>query len=138
MFETILSLRPVWAVCVSSVAAFLILSLGEKIKPNLREGITLCAALIKAVLIFSMIPAVRAGEDFSVTLFELADGVGFAFKADSLGMVFACVSSFLWIPTSVYSIGYMRGHREKTRPDILRLLPCVFAALWESALHPIF
>ena len=115
MFETILSLRPVWAVCVSSVAAFLILSLGEKIKTNLREGITLCAALIKAVLIFSMIPAVRAGEDFSVTLFELADGVGFAFKADSLGMVFACVSSFLWIPTSVYSIGYMRGHREKNQ-----------------------
>lgn len=30
-------------------------------------------------------------------------------------MVFACVASGLWILTSVYSIGYMRGHGEKNQ-----------------------
>ena len=38
MFETILSLRPVWAVCVSSVAAFLILSLGGEDKTESSGG----------------------------------------------------------------------------------------------------
>ena len=113
MFDTLLMMRPLLAICVSLAAAGLILVVGDRVKPNCREGITFAAAIFKAICVFSMVPAVLAGETFEFVIFEIVEGVDFALKADSLGMVFACVASGLWILTSVYSVGYMRGHGEK-------------------------
>ena len=115
MMEMILNLRPVIAVFISAVCAGAILITGNHISANKREAITFAATIIKALCVFSMIPSVLAGKDFAITLFEIVDGVDFALKVDSVGMVFACVASGLWILTSVYSIGYMRGHGEKNQ-----------------------
>lgn len=112
---TILSIRPFLAVVVSLAAAFLILVFGNRVKPNVREAVTLLAAVIKAALVFSMVPAVLKGNEYYFCLWEIADGVELAFRTDAAGMVFACVASGLWIVTSVYSIGYMRGHHEKNQ-----------------------
>lgn len=107
--------RIVIAVFVSMLASGLILVIGDRIKANAREAITMTASVIKAVCVFSLVPDVLAGENPSVTLFNIADGISLSFKADSVGMVFACVASGLWILTTVYSIGYMRGHEEKNQ-----------------------
>lgn len=112
---TIISIRPFLAVAVSLLAAFLILTLGNRVKPNVREGITLSAAVIKAALVFSMVPAVLSGSEYYFCLWEIVDGIELAFRTDSAGMIFACVASGLWIVTSIYSIGYMRGHHEKNQ-----------------------
>ena len=45
-------------------------------------------------------------------------------------MVFACIASFLWILTSVYSIGYVRGHHEKNQTGYF----AAFAACIASAI----
>ncbi|MCF8045142.1 MAG: monovalent cation/H+ antiporter subunit D family protein [Desulfarculaceae bacterium] len=42
-------------------------------------------------------------------MFQMAPGASIAFKVDGLGMLFALVASFLWMNTTMYSIGYMRG-----------------------------
>lgn len=110
-----LELRPLFAVLVSLIAACLIYSLGESIRPNAREGITITAAILKIVLVYSMIPAVLEGREISLEVFPVVKGVSFAFNVDPAGMVFACVASTLWILTSFYSIGYMRGHGEKNQ-----------------------
>lgn len=115
MLEMLLTLRPLIAICISMVAAGLILTFGDRIKPNYRESITFGAALIKALCVFSMVPAVLAGREFQLVILEIVEGINLAIKVDSLGMVFACVASGLWILTSVYSIGYMRGHGEKNQ-----------------------
>jgi len=115
MFETILMMRPFIAILVSMVAAGMILVLGDHVKPNVREGITFGAAIIKAICVFSMVPAVLAGTVFEIEILEIVEGVNLALKVDSLGMVFACVASGLWILTSVYSVGYMRGHGEQNQ-----------------------
>lgn len=115
MFELILAMRPLIAICVSMVAAVLILICGERVSPNCREGITMGASIIKALCVFSMVPAVLAGETFDLKILTIVDGIDLALRADSLGMVFACVASGLWIVTSVYSIGYMRGHGEQNQ-----------------------
>lgn len=115
MLEILLNARPVIAVAVSLVAAGLILTMGNRVSPNVREGLTLGASIIKALCIFSMIPQVLSGNEFHVVLFQIAGGINLAFKADSVGMVFACVASGLWIVTSIYSIGYMRCHKEKNQ-----------------------
>ena len=36
-------------------------------------------------------------------------------EVEPLGLLFALVASSLWIVTSLYSIGYMRGHHEKNQ-----------------------
>lgn len=107
--------RPLLAICTSLLAACLIYAFGERIKANAREAITLIAAVIKILLIYSLIPATLVGEKIRLDLIQIVDGVSFSLKVDSAGMVFACVASTLWILISIYSIGYMRGHDEKNQ-----------------------
>ncbi len=114
-YLTALELRPLYAVLVSLIASGLIYVLGEHIRPNAREGITLTAAVLKIIIVYSMIPAVLAGTEIRLELFSIVKGVSFAFNVDAAGMVFACVASTLWILTSIYSIGYMRGHGEQNQ-----------------------
>ncbi|MBX0293843.1 cation:proton antiporter [Haloarcula nitratireducens] len=101
------SLRPLLAVLVSAVAIPVIL--GLKSRPNVREGVTLTVALAKFAVVASMVPAVLGGDQFRVALGEFGNGLTFALEADALGILFALLASLLWIVTSFYSIGYMRG-----------------------------
>ncbi|MFQ5535425.1 MAG: monovalent cation/H+ antiporter subunit D family protein [Sphingomonadales bacterium] len=105
--EVVQSIRPVLAVVVSLLAAGVILGLNTR--PNLRDAVSLIAAILKFLLVISMAPIVLGGGVIEVTLFEILPGVEFAFRVDSLGMVFATISSLLWIAAAVYSIGYMRS-----------------------------
>lgn len=109
------SIRPALAVGIPLLAAVLILAFGNRVRPNLREAITMTASVLMAAAVFSMVPDALKGTVCSIRLLAIADGVDLALKADSAGMVFACIASALWILTSVYSIGYMRGHHEKNQ-----------------------
>jgi len=62
-----------------------------------------------------MIPAVLRKQEIVYNLIDVLPGVGIAFRVDSLGLLFALVSSSLWIVTSAYSIGYMRGLKEHSQ-----------------------
>lgn len=104
------SLQPLLPVLVSLLAAVLILISSRK--PNLRETWTVLASLAKFGLILSMLPEVLRGRYPTVTLFDLSPGVSLALKVDPLGMLFALSASLLWILTSFYSVGYMRGLAE--------------------------
>ena len=124
------SLRPAAAVAVCLMAAALILLFGNRIHRNLREAITVIAAICAAGLIFSMAPAVAAGHVYEARLWQIAEGIKLGFRTDAAGMVFACIASFLWILTSVYSIGYMRGHHEKNQTGYFAAFAvCVGSAL---------
>lgn len=107
--------RPLYAIFVPLIAAGLIYILGERIHQNIREAITLTAAALLMVVVYSMIPSVLAGNDIKLELFSIVRGVSFTLGTDPAGMIFACVASTLWLPTSIYSIGYMRGHHEKNQ-----------------------
>ncbi|MFQ5765622.1 MAG: proton-conducting transporter membrane subunit, partial [Rhodospirillales bacterium] len=83
--------------------------------PNLREAVTLVTAGILFALVAAIYPLVADGLTPTVRLVEMLPGLSIAFTVEPLGMVFAGVASFLWIVTSVYSIGYMRGHHEENQ-----------------------
>ncbi|MEX0720392.1 MAG: monovalent cation/H+ antiporter subunit D family protein [Balneolaceae bacterium] len=102
---------PLFAVLVSLTAVPFILLSGSK--PNLREFWTILAAVIKFLLVLSLLPAALDGRVIEVTLFEIAPNLPLVLKADTFGVFFALIASGLWIFTSFYSIGYMRGHGEK-------------------------
>ncbi|HBM84238.1 MAG TPA: cation:proton antiporter [Halieaceae bacterium] len=81
--------------------------------PNLRETISLLTAITLAVLVFSWFPEVSDGARPRFVLSEPLPGLTLALSLEPLGMMFACIASFLWIINTVYSIGYMRGNDEK-------------------------
>jgi len=110
--EILHSVRPLLAVCVSlCVAPILASSRG----PNTREAWTFIAALLKLGVILSMLPLVLDGFEPEFTIAQVLPGVSIALKVDAMGMLFALVSSSLWIVTSAYSIGYMRGLDEHSQ-----------------------
>jgi multicomponent Na+:H+ antiporter subunit D len=108
--QTILSIKPLIAVLVSLVAAPLIMKSGNR--PNLREFWSVLAGVIKFSIVMSMVPAIFAGNTIEYTLVSFYQGIDIKFRVDALGLLFATVSSFLWIVTSFYSIGYMRSNKE--------------------------
>lgn len=111
--EPLFSVRPLLAVLVSlAVVPVLVSSSG---KPNVREAWTILAGLVKFGLVVSLVPSVLAGRELEITLFSFAPGADIALRVDGLGLAFALVASFLWIVTSTYSIGYMRGLAEHSQ-----------------------
>ncbi len=84
-------------------------------RPNLRETVTLVTAGTQFALVASLLPGVLDGDRPAAVLAETLPGLSLAFEVEPLGMMFALLASFLWIVTSVYSIGYMRGHGEKNQ-----------------------
>ena len=80
--------------------------------PNLREAITLIAAAALFAAVASLLPFVLSGERPGLRLMEIFPGLALAFGVEPFGLLFALIASGLWIPTSLYSIGYMRGNSE--------------------------
>lgn len=109
--ETFDTIKPLLAVLVSLAAAGLIVVTGERHR-NLRETWTILAAFAKFGLVASMLPAVLAGARPELGMFQLSPGVSLALRVDEPGILFALSASFLWIVTSFYAIGYMRGLKE--------------------------
>ncbi len=101
---------PLLAICSSLVAVPLIALSGKK--PNLREFWTLLAGAIKFCLVISMAGWILAGNTHTFELWQFLPGLSIKLTVDGFGMLFALVASSLWILTSVYSIGYMRGLNE--------------------------
>ena len=81
-------------------------------RPNLREAMSLAAAVILLALVVRLLPRALSGDWPAAVLAEPIPGLSLAFSAEPLGMLFGLIASFLWIVTTVYSIGYMRGHGE--------------------------
>ncbi|NVL89933.1 MAG: monovalent cation/H+ antiporter subunit D family protein [Desulfobacterales bacterium] len=110
--ETIISIKPLLAVLVSLLITPI---LASSRAPNVREAWTFVAAVAKVLIIASMVPAVLKGAEIVYTVAQVVPGVAIKFRVDALGMLFALVSSSLWIVTSAYSIGYMRALKEHSQ-----------------------
>lgn len=109
--EIYTSIIPLLAVLVSLAAVPLIL-FSSKFK-NLRESWTIIAGLIKFGLVLSLLPGALAGRTAECSMFDIFPGIKLALRADPFGVFFALIASGLWIFTSFYSIGYVRGAPEK-------------------------
>jgi multicomponent Na+:H+ antiporter subunit D len=120
--ETAIGLALVWPL----LGAVAVVALGRW--PNLREGATLLTAgSLFAIVAAVILPAVTAGGRPALEVAEVVPGVSLAFEVEPLGMLFALVASGLWIVTSLYSIGYMRGHHEKNQT---RFYACFAVAIF--------
>jgi multicomponent Na+:H+ antiporter subunit D len=82
-------------------------------RPDLREAVTLIAAVALFGCVLALLPVVLAGGRPQASLFQVLPGIAFSFRVEPLGMLFALVASGLWIVNSLYSIGYLRANDER-------------------------
>jgi multicomponent Na+:H+ antiporter subunit D len=108
--ETIISIRPIIAVLIATVASLLIMVTPKK--PNLRETWSVLGAVGTFLTVLSMTPQILAGKVFEITPFVILPGISMKFRVDALGMIFGTIASFLWILVTFYNIGYMRSLKE--------------------------
>lgn len=104
------SMWPWVAVAVPAVAAVAILWCDRR--TDLREGCTLLAAAALLAVVGGMLGGLVEGVAAEATLATVLPGVAIRLRFDAFGAVFALLASTLWLLTSVYSIGYMRGLEE--------------------------
>lgn len=116
------------SILIPFVGSLLVIATGKN--PNLRETVTLTTA----VLLFSVVLAITdytfEKQTLQLSVVELFPGLGIAFDVEPLGVLFALVASFLWIITSIYAIGYMRGHNEENQTRFF----CCFALAISSVM----
>lgn len=108
-----ISVIPLITVLVPLVAALAIIA--SRSRPNMKHVISILAAGSNCVLVLSMAPLILQGYTIQLPLFTVLPGLEFGFRVDSLGMIFASVSSLLWVAAAIYSIGYMRSLNEKSQ-----------------------
>jgi multicomponent Na+:H+ antiporter subunit D len=94
--------------------------------PNAREMVTLSTAALLTAIVLALWPAVQSGDRPAFLLAEFLPGIAITFRVEPLGLLFATVASGLWLLTSLYSIGYMRGNAE---PHQTRFYTCFAVAL---------
>ena len=115
MDNVVHSSLPLWA-CLASLLAVPVIVLFRR-EIFLREATTFVAAFVKFGLVLAMLPIVSGGKVIEFTLIKGFGGINapIMFRVDGLGMLFALVASSLWIVTSLYAIGYMRGLKEHSQ-----------------------
>lgn len=95
--------------------ALLIQILGRIASDNVRDGAHTLMAVVNFYFVLQIVPRILNGERPEFFVAEMLPGAPIYFQVEPLGMLFALVASGLWIPTSVYAFGYMRGHHEKNQ-----------------------
>jgi multicomponent Na+:H+ antiporter subunit D len=83
--------------------------------PNLREAVTLVTAGALSLLVINLYLRLQTGATIALQLAEPLPGLSLRLEIEPLGMLFALVAGLLWLITSVYAIGYMRGHHEQNQ-----------------------
>ena len=97
--------------------------------PNLRDGATVVVGLALFKVVLDVLPFVEAGGRPSLALVEVLPGLVLGLEVEPLGMLFALVASGLWILTSLYGFGYMRGHHEENQT---RFFTCFALAIFAA------
>mgnify|MGYP001807448042 FL=1 len=101
----------IWIVLTPLVGALAVLLTDRW--PNLREAVSLIAGGALIAQVMTLVSPVLAGESPSALLVTPVPGVPLALQIEPLGLLFALIAAVLWVATTVYAIGYMRGHGEQ-------------------------
>lgn len=104
---------PLTTLATSMLAAVAIFTLPEGAR-RLRTSINLLAAISKIALVSLMVGRVSDGYEDTFS-FHIVGNIDFVLRADALGVMFAGLSSLLWLCTTIYAIGYLEGSANRKR-----------------------
>lgn len=103
------------ALCLPLLGALGVQILGRFVSDNARDAWTVLIGLATFSQVLRLVGPVVDGARPSVALPDWMPGLGLGFEVEPLGLLFGLVASGLWILTSLYGFGYMRGHHEKNQ-----------------------
>jgi len=129
--------NPLWTLLPPLAAIPFIVGLGE-VRRNLREASIVVAGvalLLVNVAIYRATLAGEVSESGAYTLVSGPSGNPFTLQlaAEPMGVMFALLASFLWIVTTFYSVGYMRGHHETHQTRFYTCFALALAAVMTAA-----
>ena len=103
-------------------------------RPNIREAITFLAGILLLLNVFFLLNAINSGAKPELYLFRFAGNFDVRLELEPLGAIFAAIASSLWIVNSVFTLGYMRGNKEKKQTRFFGLVAiAIFAAMGIAA-----
>ncbi len=97
--------------------------------PNVRESCSVIGAVLTFAFTMTLVPAVIGGGVYTLHLFELLPGASINLRVDGMSLLFAGISSFLWILAGFYCVGYMRGLDEHAQT---RFYVCYAATIFAA------
>lgn len=81
-------------------------------RPALRDYSSVAVSVLALFVALYLLNGILNGEVPEFNLIQISPGLYISLMVDSAGMIFAALAIALWVPATVYSIGYMRGHHE--------------------------
>lgn len=109
-----LSLVPVVMLLLSLGAAIVIFPTRPD-QTRLRTTVNLTLAILKVLLVATLFPLVLVDEVHPEFRLPFVPGLDFVLRVDSLALLFATLSSVLWLITTVYAISYLAGKPNQSR-----------------------
>ena len=104
---------PLLVVLSSFVPGVWIMFLQEEQK-GLRTTLNMVGAVAKVLLVGLMLQGVGAGAAYEWRL-QVLPGLELSLIGDALALLFVTLSAVLWLVTTVYAIGYLKGSPNRTR-----------------------
>jgi len=125
-------LSPIWALLPPLLVVPFILWFGES-RRNLREGSIIVAGLVLLGINGQLYSDLLSGATIATAPFTMLPGFSLQLRVEPMGVLFALLASFLWVVTTVYSIGYMRGHHETNQTRFYTCFAIALAAVMAAA-----
>lgn len=134
-------MNPIWALVPPLLVIPFIIFFGER-RRNLREASIIIAGIVLLGINDRIYSAVKAGELVESGELSLLANFSLRLSAEPMGVLFGLLASFLWVVTTVYSIGYMRGHDEQNQTRFYccfaLAIACVMGAAYADNLLTLF
>jgi len=134
-------MNPLWTLVPPLLVIPFIIFFGER-RRNLREASIILAGIALLAINDRIYSAVVAGERVESGELALLANFSLRLSAEPMGVMFGLLASFLWVVTTVYSIGYMRGHNEQNQTRFYccfaLAIACVMGAAYADNLLTLF
>lgn len=125
-------MNPLWTLLPPLLVVPFIIAFGER-RRNWREGAILVAGVCLFIINLIIWQATLAGEVQVSGEIAILSQFSLKLVVEPMGVIFGLLASFLWIVTTVYSIGYMRGHNEKNQTRFYTCFAIAIAAVMAAA-----
>ncbi len=134
-------MNPLWTLVPPLLVIPFIIFFGER-RRNLREASIIIAGIVLLGINDRIYSDVVSGTVASSGEIKLLSNFSLKLSAEPMGVMFGVLASFLWVVTTIYSIGYMRGHDEKNQTRFYccfaLAIACVMAAAYADNLLTLF
>ncbi len=102
---------------------------------DIRDFSTVAIAITLFTVVICLVSVIKQeGEIIDIPFIQISESLSISFSIEWLGMLFAVVASFLWIITTLFAVGYMRGNNEKHQGCFFAFFALSIAAVMGIAL----